>query len=257
MPQKLRFAQEPTALSFTNPRGERLVGALHGSVQPCMAISCHGMFSDKGGQKHLALAAALEELGVPLLRFDFAGAGESEGRLFDLSYTRRMEDLDSAINTLCQQGARFFAVFGSSLGGAVALLTAARDERIVGVATLAAMGHPAELLESHPQALTSWRERGYHDFPAGRVGPTFLEDSLSHDVVGAVSVLRAPVFVVHGDQDEVIPCSDAHDIAAAARRASLELVLGADHSFSQAVHLRPVIGRIATFLADSLRSVTL
>ena len=246
-----------TQLKFSNKRGERLAGVLHGPVQPRMAISCHGMFSDKGGNKHLALAKALEEQGISLLRFDFAGSGESEGLLYDVSYSRRMEDLDCALEALVAQGGRFFAVFGSSLGGAVALLAAARDERIVGVATLAAIGHPAELLESQPEALANWRKLGYHDFAAGRVGSEFLDDSLTHDVVGAVSVLRAPILVVHGDQDQVVPCSDAHDIAAAARRASLDMVLGADHNFSQAVHLRPTMQRIATFLADSLRSVIL
>ena len=246
-----------TPLNFSNARGQRLAGVLHGPVQPLMAISCHGMFSNKEGNKHQVLAEALHGLGVSMLRFDFAGAGDSEGRLYDISYSRRMEDLDGAINALTAQGARFFAVFGSSLGGAVALLTAARDERIVGVATLAAIGHPADLLETQPEALANWKAAGYHDFAAGRVGHEFLEDSLTHDVVGAVGVLRAPILVVHGDQDQVVPCSDAHDIASAARRASLDMVLGADHNFSQAVHLRPAMRRIATFLADSLRSVIL
>jgi alpha/beta superfamily hydrolase len=244
-------------VEFTNCHGERLVGVLHGAVAPQMVVSCHGMFSNKDGAKHTALAQALALAGVSLLRFDFNGCGESAGTLFNLSYSRRMQDLDAALAFLGTQGVQQFALFGSSMGGAVALLSAARDERIVAIATLAAVGNPTALVEGFPDAVDAWEKQGYYDSPEGRIGREFLDDSRAHDVAAAAAVLRASILVVHGDRDDVVPCTDAHDIATAARRASLDLVLGADHTFSQPSHLRPAIERIATFLAQGLRSAIL
>ncbi|HET6346389.1 MAG TPA: alpha/beta hydrolase, partial [Myxococcota bacterium] len=108
-----------TRVVFKNGRGERLVGVLHGAPAPAMVVSCHGMFSSKDGAKHLALADALAGLGLSVLRFDFAGAGESDGSVYDLSYTARMQDLDAAIEFLARQGVQRLGLFGSSMGGAV------------------------------------------------------------------------------------------------------------------------------------------
>jgi dienelactone hydrolase len=215
------------------------------------------MFSSKDGVKHLALAEALAAHGVAVLRFDFAGAGESEGSLYDLSYSARMQDLDAALTFLASRGVSRFGLFGSSMGGAVAYLAAARDERVVAIATVAAVGQPGRLAEARPDAVAAWHEQGYFDAPEGRISRAFLDDSLAHDVCSAVSILRASILVVHGEEDTVVPPSDAHDIASAARHARLELVPGADHEFSRPVHLRPMIQGVARFLADALRSAIL
>lgn len=240
------------AVAFENARQERLAGTLHNGVQPAMVITCHGLFSNKDTAKHVFLAECMASHAVGTLRFDFAGCGASDGRLLGTSYSHRMQDLDAAIAYVCAQGAERIAVFGSSVGGAVALLCAARDERIVAVATLGAVAHPAELLERHPQACDDFARLGYADLPQGRLGPEFYYDSLAHEVVAAVGVLHAPLLVLHGLEDLVVPCSDAHDIAAAARNASLELVDGADHAFSHVVHMRPAMMRVAKFLASHL-----
>ncbi len=50
-----------------------------------------------------------------------------------MSYSNEIEDLDAAINWLSKKGVQRVGLFGSSMGGAVALLTAARDERVVAV----------------------------------------------------------------------------------------------------------------------------
>ena len=236
-----------------NGRGEELVGLLLGQSGLSLVICCHDMFTDKSDLKYVRLCQELASLGVPSLRFDFSGCGESSGRLFDLSYSRQMDDLGSVIDFAASMGACRIGLFGSSMGGAVALLGAARDERVVAVATLGAVGHPEDIAERCPRAVERWRATGWIDTQAGRIGSGFLQDARQHDVIGAVGVLLAPVLVIHGEEDEVVDPSDAHDIACAARRAILELVPGADHGFSRQEHLRPAIRRVAQFLAAHLR----
>ena len=243
----------PTSVELWNRRGQRLAGVLHGEAAGPVVVSCHGMLSNKDGVKHRLLADGLAELGVNCLRFDFAGLGASEGRLFDMTYTHEMEDLEAVLQFLAERGASAFGVFGSSMGGTVALLVAARDERVRAVATLAAVGHPELLAERHPAEATAFETCGYIETVEGRIGRNLYDDARQHDLIAAVRVLTAPLLVVHGEQDEVVPVSDAHDIAAAARDVTLEVVHGADHRFTAAVHLQPAMALVARFLAQHLR----
>ncbi|MEE8409182.1 MAG: alpha/beta fold hydrolase [Myxococcota bacterium] len=241
-------------VAFRNVRGQTLVGLLHGEPDGAVAMSCHGMLSTKDGEKHAMLAELLAERGIAMLRFDFAGRGESDGELFDLSYSNEMEDLDAAVSFVAERGIQRVGVFGSSMGGAVALMAAARDERIVAVATLAAVGYPEAIAERYMREAAVWRDQGFIVTDAGRIGCGFLDDAEQHNLIASVRVLRAPILVLHGEDDDIVPCSDGHDIASAARNAELEIVLGADHRFSNPVHLRPAMRKIADFLASHLKA---
>jgi uncharacterized protein len=243
---------EAQRVEIEHPRGPRLVARLHGEFGPSMAISCHGMLSTKDGQKHVLLADQLAAQGIGTLRFDFAGRGESDGDLFDLSYSGEVRDLNAVIDFAISRGAQRLGLFGSSMGGSVALLAAARDERVIAVATLAAVAYPNEIEARYPKECHLWRERGYVEFGEGRIGGGFLDDALQHDVLSAVGVLLAPILVIHGSEDDVVPVSDAHDIATTARNASLQIVDGADHRFSEQHHLRPAMRQVAEFLRHRL-----
>ena len=239
-------------VEFMNRRGEKLVGILHGEPNGRAVVSCHGMLSGKDGVKHTRLAKELERHAVPLLRFDFAGRGESQGHVFDTSYSNAVEDVDAAINWLQTLGVTRVGLFGSSMGGAVALLTAARDERVVTIATLAAIGYPSAIADRYPEQARAFEERGFVESPAGRIGRGFMDDALQHDVVSAVSIVRVPILVMHGTEDAIVPQTDALDIASAAQNATLDLVDGGDHQFHDEQMLRPAMRRIADFLAAHL-----
>ena len=237
---------------FTNRRGQALAGVLHGEPKGRAVVCCHGMLSDKDGTKHRLLAGALEERGIACLRFDFAGRGASEGRLYDMTYAHETEDLEAALQFLAAVGVERFGLFGSSMGGAVALLVAARDERVRAVATLAAVGHPALIVERYPHESESFERRGYIETVEGRIGRELFDDARNHDVIAAVGVVRAALLVLHGEADEVVPVADAHDIAVAARNVTLAIVPGADHRFSDPAHLRPAMAQATAFLAEHL-----
>lgn len=238
---------------FENCRGELLSGVLEGASSEAAVICCHGMLSSKDGEKVTSLTKRLRERGLWGLRFDFSGRGESEGASFDLTYSRQMQDLDAAVDVLFRRGVKKVVVFGSSMGGAVALLAAARDERIVGVATIAAVAYPGLIEERYPVDIAAWRDRGYIDVEGETIGLSFLEDALAHDVVSAVSVIQAPLLVIHGIEDRTVPVSDADDIAAASCNVRLHLVDGADHRFSNLQHLRPCLDEIVDFCQEVLQ----
>ncbi|HEY3168625.1 MAG TPA: alpha/beta fold hydrolase, partial [Candidatus Binatia bacterium] len=139
--------EHPT--TFINSRGQKLAGVLnHPPAQPTAGvILCHGMESNKESEKIVTLSRRLSKQEVLALRFDFAGSGESEGKFEDLTYSGEVEDLRAAYNLVLQYGPKKIGIFGSSMGGTVALLFAAQEQNVAALVTLAAPVHPEKISE--------------------------------------------------------------------------------------------------------------
>lgn len=245
------------AIYFKNGRGQKLSGIVEGAPSSAGVICCHGMLSIKEGPKHTQIVSRVAEHGMMALRFDFAGRGESEGEIYDLSYSNQIEDLAAAIEWMGQQGVTRVGVFGSSMGGAVALLTAAKDTRVRAVATVAAVAYPKLLSRRYPEDVADWKERGFIEVEGVKIGAQFIEDARRHDVIGAVVQAGVPLLVVHGLDDRVVPVSDADDIAAAAESVSMCLVEGADHRFSGKRQLEILVDDVVDFFTQVLGDETL
>ena len=117
-------------ISFTNSRGDTLSGVLHHAEKhPARGavILCHGMESDKNSEKLVFLSRELARRGVLALRFDFSYVGESSGKFEDITYSGEVEDLKAAYALLRSRHAGKTAILGSSMGGTVALMFAARE----------------------------------------------------------------------------------------------------------------------------------
>ena len=247
------MATSGTAIWFRNENDQRLSGVLHGEPTPYAVIACHGMLSNKESDKISHLVEHLESVRMPSLRFDFAGRGESDGYLLDLNITGQKQDLKAALDELERRGAKKIAVFGSSLGGTVALETAAEDSRIHAVATVGAVGHPDRIEEMWPEAAAEWRSTGQLQTEVGPVGEGFLLDALHHSTGELVEAVQVPTMITHGDADEVVPVSDAHDLHRAIGGSRLEIVEGADHRISDDTVQRDTMHQIGRFLVAELR----
>lgn len=96
-------------------------------------VLCHGFGGSCRGAGHPELARALEQAGYVVLRFDFRGCGQSEGRRGDIIVDEEIADLRHAIDFLHTQprvDAARIGVIGASLGGSVAIEVAASDARV-------------------------------------------------------------------------------------------------------------------------------
>jgi pimeloyl-ACP methyl ester carboxylesterase len=90
------------------------------------------------GRLHVRLARALAEAGIPTLRFDFSGLGESEARSDAVSYEERtIREAQAAMEVLAEGGAERFVVFGICSGADNGLRVALADPRVSGAALVA------------------------------------------------------------------------------------------------------------------------
>jgi putative redox protein len=220
---------------FQSSRASSLSGVLHhpaaGKPQGA-AILCHGMESNKNSEKLVFLARKLAEQGVLALRFDFSYVGESSGKFEDITYSGEVDDLKAAYRFIQQRRPGKTAIFGSSMGGTVALLFAADERETAALVTLAAPVHP----EKFPQRvltavqLRDWRERGFTLFNGQRLNASLLEDLERLNVPETARHIVCPVLILHGDADQIVPVEEAYELhACLTGRKRLSVLQGADH----------------------------
>jgi pimeloyl-ACP methyl ester carboxylesterase len=173
-------------------------------------VLLHGYPAEKADLLPLAGALAGE---FTTLLVDHRYFGESEGRATTLGHRER-GDLKRVLDFLEARGVAGVGVFGFSLGGAVALLTAAEDARVRAIvayapfADLRTLGHQLYAwmwLVRYPfvETMLLWSRLA---FGADISRPTPL-DAAGH--------LRIPVWLVHSRTDEQIPFSHAERLQAA------------------------------------------
>ena len=108
--------------------GHRLAGTLHLPDQrhPPVIIGCHGLLADRRSPKQVALAKALNRIGLAYFRFDHRGCGDSQGDIEAAGLlAARRRDLDHAIGAMQSHAdtGPVAGLFGSSFGGTVAMTT--------------------------------------------------------------------------------------------------------------------------------------
>ena len=181
------------------------------------------------------------------MRFDFAGRGESEGPPRLLTVSREIEDLRAAIEHLQGLGLERIALVGSSLGGTVALLTAAGTPLIERLVTIAA---PARVPRA-PRRAWGGQGRGpglVEVAPDTWISEEFFSDAACHDPIHAAKCITARWRIIHGALDEVVPVADAHRFDAANPDAELLILRDADHRFSRVDHQDWLVDQVMGFL---------
>jgi pimeloyl-ACP methyl ester carboxylesterase len=191
-------------VTITADDGVRLAAWLLPRAGAPALVLLHGYPAEKADL--LPIAAALSPRFTVLL-LDQRYFGQSGGRATTIGFRER-GDLRRAIDVLAARGFTEVGVFGFSLGGAVALLTAAEDPRIRAVAAYA----PFADLRTLGYELYGWLWYLKYPFVGLLRGWSFL--FFGHDITAisperAARALSVPVMLVASRQDEQIPFAHA------------------------------------------------
>ena len=227
--------------------GYLLKGFLHLPDADCppVVIGAHGLFSSGASEKQIALAKTCNENGMGFLRFDHRGIGESEGDLNRVTTLEgRSEDLATAIEMIMNRkdtGDRF-GIFGSSFGGAVALNVAGRTNPNA-LVTVAA---PVKI--SSAEAVEAIDRAGESDIP----NQSFFRNKLDFDISDRISKIQN-ILIFHGDQDRVIPVSNAYMIYEKAMEPKkLIIQKNGDHRISHSHHQEEFVRETTKWFAEKL-----
>lgn len=199
-------------------------------------VLCHGLPDDPRGATTVGttypeLADHIaRETGFVVLTFNFRGTGTSEG---DFSAAGWLDDLRAAVTALAARDrVRTVWLAGFGHGGTFAVCEAASDDRVRGVATIAAPSTLRDWARDPAHMLAHAREMGMirtPGFPSD--APRWVREVAHVDAVAAAQRLDGrPLLVLHGIDDPDVPVDDAHALAdAGAPLAELRLVQGAGH----------------------------
>ncbi len=237
-------------IPIRNSSGEKLdVTFHHGDKSDYLVILGHGLTGNKDRPLLVALAEALSAEGWPCLRMSYSGNGESEGEFVDSNITKEIGDLSAVIDQVGRN--KKIAYIGHSMGGAVGALTAARDERIKVLVSLAGMVESAVFVEREfgdvvPDEGFMWDDE---TCPLSR---TYVEDLKNiGTVLHSASDLRLPWLLLHGTADDVVLPTDSRELKKVLRGASdLVEIDKAGHSFEG--HYDAVIPQVSAWLGKYL-----
>lgn len=246
-------------VSFRTEDGVELKGWLVKPPQPPRKspaiIICHGVGANKSD--FTELAAALSRRGYYVLTFDFRAHGESKGSRTSLGY-HEQKDVAAALDFLRSRqevDPKRIGVYGFSLGGATAVLAAAKTGGFAAIVTDSAF---AGLRDMARTAIT-----GFYRLPAF---PFLQLTVLGYDLyfqtdvnkVSPVSVIGTlspvPVFIIAGDGDELIPVENGKRLFAAANEPKeLWIIPNAFHGATLAAAGKEYEKRVGEFFDRNLK----
>jgi pimeloyl-ACP methyl ester carboxylesterase len=169
------------------------------------------------------------EIGYAAMTFTFRGCGTSTG---DFSLQGWIDDLRAAIDHLISEtGVSRVVLVGTNTGGSIAVCVGADDPRVMAAALLSPRAdfddwadHPRRFLD-HAREIGAVRTPGF---------PTSMDDwsrafRRFRPTAAARRFAPRPMLVMHGEDDESIPTSDARQLAQAHGSAEMSLLPGAGH----------------------------
>jgi uncharacterized protein len=211
-----------------------------------LTIYLHGFASGPSSRKAQFFRAQLERAGASVFVPDLA-----EGDFEHLTITRQLQVIERAA------GGRPISLIGSSMGGYLAALYAARHAEVDRLVLLAPAFGFARLWAERDgaQEMDEWRRRGwlevfhYSQGRNARVGYRLWEDAARYEDYPA---FRQPALIFHGRQDEVVPAAYSKQFATARPNVRLE-ILESDHELLNMLdYLAPKVERF--LLSDSIPS---
>ncbi|OAS16267.1 alpha/beta hydrolase family protein [Paenibacillus oryzisoli] len=209
-----------------------------------LIIICHGFIGSRIGVDRLFVKAArsFSEQGYFVLRFDYGGCGESTGDYgaggLDVLIEQTRRVIDYGVSIDCVDLSRVI-LLGHSLGGAAAVLTAAKDHRVKTLVLWSAVAHP------HNDIMRIVGKNEYEKLPLGgtidhhgyKLTSRFFDSLSQHQPFEQLRKFTGDVFVLHGTADETIPVDYAplYQKMFWLRKegqCDLELVFQANHTYS-------------------------
>jgi pimeloyl-ACP methyl ester carboxylesterase len=193
------------------------------------------------------LAGRLADAGFLVLRYDKRGVGQSGGRIESATLADYVDDLRAAVRLVSDRkdvNRRQLAVIGHSEGGAVALLAAAKENRIAALGLLASTGvtgadlNMAQVAHGLERSKRSESERqetialqkkiqtavltdkGWEEIPPAlrrQAEVPWFKSFLAYDPARIMPDVRQPILIVQGQLDTQVEPSNADALEKLAR----------------------------------------
>jgi len=236
-------------ISFKNPIGENLAGYLHQEgdykhgilLAHCFTCSRHVKLMRK-------MCDYLASRNFLVLRFDFSGNGESEGKFEDSDYTKQIGDFNSAAKVLLKNNVQSIGGLGHSMGSAVTILAGVRNPNVKALVSIAG----ASSTQSIERVFTRDQLNKIYTKGSCKVNlfgksllikKEFFEDAKKYSISNSLKNSDKPYLVIHGDKDKILNMDHGKRLFfySTAKNKKLEIIEGADHMFLKDEYMNPAL----------------
>jgi hypothetical protein len=213
--------------------GQKMVATYHRPAGPAAkrfptVLFLHGF---PGSEKSVDVQRELMARGIASVAPRFLGAWGSGGKYRFTTLVPQARAALRAARKLSFVNSRRVAVYGFSMGGWTALNLAAAEPALKAVVAVAPAGGP-EMIGPGTKSFLTHLSRTLNAPAPDALDADFRRAMREFDPARAVPRLRAPLLLIHGDEDGTIPVAISRRYAAlAGRRARLVVLRGADHGF--------------------------
>lgn len=247
---------------FEDSEGNKLCGILalpETGNTDSIAIICHGFTTHKNRPKYTELAKRLYAAGIASLRFDLFGHGESNGDFADISVTKGIDCILSAIKFVKGRGYSKIGLVGNSFGGICSFVAATRTNDLVILALISPVSDYPEVerLRRSEKEIDDWKDRGWtiHKSSKGveyKLNYSFWEDIQHYLVYDIAKRITVPTLIVHGDRDDLVPIGQSRRTSKLIPNCRLIEIKGADHRYQDPDHFDQLINAVLDFVAPVL-----
>lgn len=228
---------------------QQIIGILHlpRIKKAPLVIIAHGWGGNRLGTWNAFFVKAAREFqknNFSVLRFDFRGSGDSEGKFEDQTITSMLKDLENIITQISEFpeiDKEKICLIGHSQGGYISLLQAIKDKRIKCLILWVGRISDIKDLESKIQ-LEEIDRKGYFSFGDYKLTLKQVKDEIKYHLLDSIKNFKIPICLIYGEVDNLVPPSEGLKIFKKAKGPKqLKILKNLDHIFSGEENQKEVI----------------
>jgi uncharacterized protein len=249
-------------IHFSNSKGNKICGVLSNPASGLSApviILCHGFTTSKDGSTNTQLETIFNNHKIATFRFDFFGHGESEGDFENITISEAVNDILKAIKYLKDKGFSKLGLVGSSFGGISSIIAASKTKDLFVLVLKSPVSdyYEVETKRKTKKELKEWKTKGFifHKNSKGeerRLNYSFFDDFKNNNAYEAAKKIKIPTLIVHGDEDKTVPIEQSKKAASIIENCKLEIIIGADHKYSNREEFEKMLGLISQFVIEHI-----
>ena len=225
-----------------------------------VVIYAHGFNGFKDWGNAAIIANQFADAGFVFVKFNFSHNGTTPQQPEDFvdieafgnnNYSKQLYDLNAVINWVCDErnehnsniDVNNIYLIGHSMGGGIATLQAAKDNRIKKLITWAGISEcKTPWGQWSAEKMQEWKTTGVQYYLNGRtkqemplyyqLHEDYLQNEAALNIEKAISSLQIPILICHGTVDTSVPIERAYDLLKWQPAAAL-FTVESDHVFGR------------------------
>lgn len=225
-----------------------------------IVILVHGFTVSKDTSPMPEYEDILNKKNISTFRFDLFGHGDSDGLFEDNTISKGVDCVLSAIDFVSSLGFSSIGLLGESFGGQCSLIAASRTDKLSCLCLKSPVVDYAEVerLRRSPETMKSWKETGMIEFVNGldrkkRLKFSFSQDISNHDGYESAKDVSIPVFVAHGDKDDIVPFKQSEKLSEILSHREFHLYPNIKHHFLDKKLFARLLKESSDFFVNSFK----